>query len=71
MFKDLPKYKYLRTSLLRTPRSGSATDKQLGEAAGVLEKEEREKEKQREEGTNKNDKQSKVSKWTKVKAAFR
>uniref|UniRef100_A0AAR5PNW9 Uncharacterized protein n=1 Tax=Dendroctonus ponderosae TaxID=77166 RepID=A0AAR5PNW9_DENPD len=65
--KDLPKYKHLRTSLLRRPRSVSATDRPFFEQALPGEKDE----KDRAENAEKMDKQSKVSKWTKVKAAFK
>ncbi|CAG9772512.1 unnamed protein product [Ceutorhynchus assimilis] len=63
--KDLPKYKAERHSLLKRHRSGSGPDKQVADVALLAE---REKKVRRD---SKCDKQSKVSKWTKVKAAFR
>ncbi|XP_050303352.1 uncharacterized protein LOC126741081 [Anthonomus grandis grandis] len=62
---DLPKYKNFKSSVLKRHRSSSATEKQVSE--GLASMEERDK----EYDGSKNEKQSKVSKWTKVKAAFR
>lgn len=53
----------LRPSILRRNRSGSGTDKQVTLDANVI--------MQQDDGCEKVDKSSKVSKWTKVKAAFR
>lgn len=53
----------MRPSILRRNRSGSGQEKQVTLDANVIV--------QQEDGCEKHEKNAKVSKWTKVKAAFR
>ncbi|KAL1505345.1 hypothetical protein ABEB36_004932 [Hypothenemus hampei] len=59
--KELPKIRNFRSSILKRSRNNSATERQLSEASNTLVAKE----------TEKPSSSSKISKWTKVKAAFK